>query len=412
MERAAATLPTSQETQQQRWAWGLWLAMAIVVIAMVLVGKRGGVTGPYRAAASQWLAGGPLYNDDGTGFLYLPSAAILFVPFALLPDAAADTLWRVLTIGTFAAGVWRLTQCSDAGTHARRFLLATLVAVPLSVSCGRNGQSTLLMGGLMMWAAADLATQRWSRSALWLSLAVAVKPLAIVMALLAFALVRPLRWRLAVGMLVLLAAPFLLQRPDYVVGQYRECLDMFTVASHKGQARYWAQLFGMLEVFGLAVPATSQTLLRASFALATLAAAWLAKDRMIRTQACVYLYALSASYLMLFNPRTENSSYALLGPAVGLLLADLLWRHRSYWEAGLTAAAGLAMLGSFEVGRLLVAREKAVWLAPLGAVVFSMVLVAQLRRRASLALQVVADPDVAPSPRQPVSLQTAFQKAA
>src|SRR5687768_7977399 len=120
MERA-----TAGEIHELRCAWGLWLAITLVVLAMTLAGSKRSVTTSYRQAAQQWLAGGPMYNDDGAGFLYLPSAAVLFVPFALLPDSAGEVLWRVLTIGTFAAGVWRLVQCSNSGRLSRRFLLVT-----------------------------------------------------------------------------------------------------------------------------------------------------------------------------------------------------------------------------------------------------------------------------------------------
>jgi hypothetical protein len=58
----------------------------------------------------------------------------------------------------------------------------------------------------------------------------------------------------------------------------------------------------------------------------------------------------------------------------------MLWRYRSHREAALAAVSGIAMLGSFEIGKFFVAREQAIWLAPLGTVVYVVLLLRQLRR--------------------------------
>ena len=37
-------------------------------------------------------------------------------------------------------------------------------------------------------------------------------------------------------------------------------------------------------------------------------------------RAAEYLLAISVLYILLFNPRTENNTYAMLGPVIGLSL--------------------------------------------------------------------------------------------
>ena len=77
------------------------------------------------------------------------------------------------------------------------------------------------------------------------------------------------------------------------------------------------------------------------------------------------MYTLAAVYLMLFNPRTENSTYCVLGPAVGLFYAEQL-RTRRWLTAGLLLAVMAACVGSYELGKHLTPPgAKTVWLAPL-----------------------------------------------
>lgn len=111
-----------------------------------------------------------------------------------------------------------------------------------------------------------------------------------------------------------------------------------------------------------------QTLIRMTAALGTLTCVlWCVRRRSLPTNV-VMLYTLTAAYIMLMSPRTENNTYAMLAPAIGILLtieADLLRRRRLAW---LLLGIALGTVGSFEIGRLFVAREKAIWLAPFMAV--------------------------------------------
>src|SRR5262249_56915556 len=86
----------------------------------------------------------------------------------------------------------------------------------------RNGQTNLAFGGLLVLAAALLSAERWIAAAAVLVLLVAVKPLGLVVVLLAPwgypRLVAPL----AGGLAALAVVPFLFAPPSWVVGQYRD----------------------------------------------------------------------------------------------------------------------------------------------------------------------------------------------
>jgi hypothetical protein len=364
-----------------RNAWIAWALLIVGVCALVTAsGNRRTVTPAYRGAAQSWFAGEDLYDDTGRGFLYLPQSAILFSPLAYLPFPVAEVLWRVINIGVFVWGVRRLAGLVERDLGVSAFPLISIFAGPLALACCRNGQMTLAMAGLMMLAVAMCAERRWNAAAIALGAALALKPLAIVLWLLAAAIHRPLRGRLAVAGVLVALLPFATQWPNYVWRQYADCLGMLGSAAQLGANQQWAQFFGMLGCFGVDAPPMLQTLTRLAAAGATLALCLLARKRLPQATADAYLYVLAATYLMLFNPRTENNTYAMLGPALGVLAAPIILVERRKWAALLLGFIAFGTLGSYEIGKLLTPGS-VVWLAPAMTVCFVGLIVQRLLRR-------------------------------
>jgi Glycosyltransferase family 87 len=357
----------SDETLDQRrarqTAWIVWLVVTIVISIIIHIGKERSVTVSYRSAVEHWFAGEPLYNMGGSGFIYLPQAALVFAPWGLLPKPLGETLWRWTIIGVLAVGVSRLTRL--VSRDERWFLIGTVCTAALSAGCARNGQSTLIITGLMILAVADISDQKWTRSAIWLALSFAFKPVAIVLILLVAALYRPMLWRLALGMAIVGVAPFLTQRPDYVISQFVACYQNTGVAFSDGETGYWAQLFGMLKVFGLDLPSPVQQSARIVAALATLGVCWKASRRLTPARSAYYLYSLAAIYLMLFNSRTEGSTYGMVGPVYGILLADA-WLSRCNRVTTILLGLGVVVSAfNFEVALLFTPRPYEIWVCPL-----------------------------------------------
>ena len=171
----------------------------------------------------------PLYNGEGIGFLYLPQAAILHIPFALLPGPANEITWRILTIGVYALGLYRLSSLYSPVKRSRVFLLATLIALPIAFAGARNGQTTLLITGLMMLAAHSLTDSHWNRCALFLTAALAFKPSVLPFLLVLALFYRPLIGRLILGGFILAGLPYLTQTPRYVTSQYLAFGNSFQV---------------------------------------------------------------------------------------------------------------------------------------------------------------------------------------
>ncbi|HEX9113386.1 MAG TPA: glycosyltransferase family 87 protein [Nitrospirota bacterium] len=357
-----------------RTAMAGWIVLFLAVSAIVVLDGKRSVVPSYRAGALSWIGGQPLYDGTGVGgFVYLPQAAVLYMPFALFPPVVGEVLWRLGMIAVFAAGLYRFGRLAGERSAGEFFPLLTVATIPLVWDCARNGQATLAITGLMLLAVTDREQGCLWRATAWLSLGIAIKPLVLVLALLVMATDRRMSWRLLAGMGVTALVPFLTQSPGYVVQQYAACVENMTTAAHVGvSVRGWTSPFTALRALGIAdVPENIQTAIRAGGAVATLLLCLFMKRRLEPARAALYLFTLSVLYLILFSPRTENNTYSMLSPALAAFLASAYFDENRRGEALLIASLSLLLAGSRIVERLVAPHAEPVWLSPAIAVTFA-----------------------------------------
>jgi alpha-1,2-mannosyltransferase len=365
-----------------RWAaGGFCLLIFLIINADVVLHPLKHTTMPtYRLASTQWWAGHDPYTTNAhAGFLYFPQAALLFTPFNALPFLAGEILWRAFTFGLFIYALLRLNDSflSPHGPRpAKTFLVLCLLAVPSAFASLRNAQFDLPVAALIVLAAAEIASARWTAAAAWLCLALALKPLAMVPLLLFGALYGKLVPRLLVGLLIVIALPFLHWSPAFVAHEYVRCFQTLVWASKGDEARY-SDLAALLSRFGYPAPDGLKTAARLVFALVYLGLGWCAGRRLDRPKAAWTVGALSADYLMLFNPRTETCSYVFLGPFIAGLALLYAPRPGRKWLACVLGFAAVALasdafpkIGAFSVNDL---TDR--WLKALLALLFLPVLV-------------------------------------
>ncbi len=363
-----------------RFAWFGWSGLFLVIAMMIISGNTRVAIPSYWIAALNWIAGKGLYDGTGVGgFVYLPQAAILFVPFAVLPPVLCEVLWRVVNIGTFAIGLRNFSKLGSERSGIELFPLITLVTIPFAWDCARNGQATLAMTGLMLLAVSDVARTRWWRATLWLSVGVALKPLSVVLILLIMVIERPMIWRVLIGMAAVALSPFIAQHPVYVLQQYSACFQNTTTAAHVGVvADGWSTPFTALRVAGIDVPELVQTVLRFVAAFATLVFCILARQRHNTYRYAVYLFSFAATYIILFSPRTETVTYALLGPAIAIFLSQAFLIEKRTTAGILLSVIALATVGSGVFQPLLAPQADPIWLPPLMATCFALYLLYHL----------------------------------
>lgn len=306
------------------WAWSI-LAMAFVATtgSLVLLPARTGVVHEYRMASIRWWASEPLYGvgPPTHGFLYFPTAAVLFSPFTWLPALAGGIMWRAVGWVIFSFGLFRLSRLALFRLSCptdKAFRLLVLLAVPAALAALQNGQANLHLGGLFIHCAVDLWMGRYVRSVTLLVIAVALKPIALPLLLLSVAIFPPMRkplvWLAPAFVLVGIAHP----QTGYAIEEWRQCLFNLGRAVRPEQLRV-SDLFGMLEKTGMGrLPSGIEMGLRLGAAVAALfIVAWTA--RRFRREVAVWgLWSAGTLFLMLFSPRTETNSYVLFSPVAAL----------------------------------------------------------------------------------------------
>jgi hypothetical protein len=374
-------LAQAGEKRSEWISWAGWAVLFLATSAIILHDSSRSIFPIYQYAALAWFKGQQIYEMSGIGgFTYFPQAAILFSPFAILPRAAGEMAWRLVSIGAIALALRSFGSLVAERSGKNLFPLMTLVAIPIVWDCARNGQATLLMTAVMLMAVVDVARLHWWRATLWLALAVAIKPLAIVLVLLIAAINRPMTSRALFGMVLLALFPFLTQRPGYVIEQYVTCLQNMAISAHVGVAAHgWTSPFTALRaVTGIDVPEKLQTLMRLAGALGTLVLCYVSRRRHDAATSAIFLFSLAALYVMLFSPRTENNTYAMLGPALALFLARAVKIEGRSGEAILLGVMALALVASRPIERLLAPHAEQIWLSPLVAACLAVYVIVKL----------------------------------
>lgn len=341
MDKFNAFFWSSKSDTYAKRIWILFFAI-VAVLAFFQPAQRN-ITHHYSRAVYNWWKSENMYSLQGKGFLYFPQSVLIYTPFAwqefpkdlkkfnkqplgetFLPTLKlrlGEVFYRLFSVGLFGWSVWRMCRFfqTDANT-ASIFCLVTVLALPASLTAGRNGQFNMLLAAAMILAALSVSEKRWWPATAWLIFGLIAKPLGLVPLLLIGVLYRPLWWRLPLGGLVFAALSFAHFDTNYVLNQWSMCFKQVTIASIP-PGNNFDDIAAMFRTFGFDLPDKQWFPLRAAFAFITLAIAWRMQKNYPHATAPFLVMALSAAYLMVFNPRTEAVSYIILSPYVALLAA-------------------------------------------------------------------------------------------
>ncbi len=317
-------------------ALALWILPILVVTVMVAMNpQKRTVTPLYHEASANWWQGKALYVGP-SGMNYLPHFALAFAPFQVLPSPVGDVVWRIVSGGLLALGFWRLARQLNPAKADKFFLLSTAIGLLLCLDALRSGQANLMFGALTVNAVVLLIQQRWWFATLVMFIALAVKPLGLVLLMLAPAVYRTMIWRVAGGFVAFVAFPFLFANPQYVIGQHQAMIDNLRACAVVTDHRF-ADINGILRSLGTPLPDRVSQLLRVFAGGATLALWWFGARRTAEPLRGLFLLALTTGYLMLFNPMNEVNSYVIFAPALATFAAYCL-------SAESSRAAGWAMV--------------------------------------------------------------------
>jgi len=336
-------VPAPARLSPEVWAaWLVWLIPMIIIGAMVIHNPwKRTVTHLYHAASANWWEGKDLYQGPA-GMNYLPHFAIVFRPFQMLPVPLGDLLWRFSAAALLAFGIWRFVKLVFADAAPRMFLWVSVLTIPLCLGALRNGQSNAIFAGLTLNAVVCLSRKEWWASVGLITLALAIKPLGLVLLLLALVVYPPLRWRSAVAVAAFVAFPFLFAPTGYVLAQHQSFIANIKSCAAVTQHRF-ADINGVFRTFGTSIPPTASKFVRLIAGMLTAGLLWLGARRAGEPLRALWLYALATAYLMLFNPMNEANSYVIFAPAAGLWVGYWIKQNDARKPGWATAAMVISM---------------------------------------------------------------------
>jgi hypothetical protein len=282
-------------------------------------------------------------------FRYSPLAAGLLVPAGRLPDPVGEFVWRLgNAVALVAATVWWLRRAAPSPLSPAQRGVFWLGLAPFALASINNGQTNPLLLALLLAAVTACAERRFTLASLCVGLAFWLKlyPLAVAL-LLALAYPRRLTWRLALALPLLGAAPFLLQRPDYVAAEYVNFARVLALDDRSDwpAAAAYRDLRLLCRACGLPISGAAYTGVRLAGA-GLVAALCVAGRRWPVRRRLGSLLNLGLCWMLLCGPATEGATYMLLGPPLAWTLIDV-WRRRS-----LARAVALASAAAFAAGLL------------------------------------------------------------
>lgn len=318
------------------WVKSRWFHIALAawtlstVLVCIRVARHPGSHSAFRGvrtAGIAWLHQGRLYGAD-TGFLYTPLIAGIHSPFALLPEAIAEVLWRVMIGVGFPLVLWFNARALFRFSRDQ-FASLLLLTLPLTLNTLNNGQSNIVLVVLCLGATAAAAHARWWLCAACAAFAIYWKVYPIALALLLTVVFpKKLGVRIVVCVIVLFVVSLLLQAPQYVVDQYHRWIATL-ISDPRREIDYYGKnrdFYLLLRVVGIPITTLWWTVLQL---LTAACAAVICLFGRIRNQTLLFgLMCLAIAWMLLFGPATEATTYVLIAvPSAYLVL--LGWFRQS-----------------------------------------------------------------------------------
>jgi Glycosyltransferase family 87 len=373
--------PSAILDKRQLWtrsAWVIWTAVLVVMVLRPLVASyRGTSFDTYHLAGLHWIRGESVYSQ-WMGFVYSPVVAVFFAPFAYLPGALANILWRTLNAGLLLGGLAALLKSNlFAGIKERNYGLVYILLVPLAVGNIDISQANPLVEGLLLAAIAAVYVERWNSAALCVAIATCFKIYPIAVGLL-ICVIAPRRFigRFLIALLLLLLVPFVFQHWSYVADQYQAWITTRTAEDRRGwpTEKLPLDLWFMIHTFAhLPISPGIYSLLQLGSAGAlAFFCAFLTWKRWSKIRVLIGLFCLVSIWMTLCGPATESYTYLILAPAVILALVQA-------FDAPQPAGLRALVAGAFALQLLAAARAsflphfKPAWalsILPFSALVF------------------------------------------
>lgn len=344
----------------------LWLILVIVVsVRATLAPTKGTVYPTFALAGHTFAKGEPVYGNYEAHFRYSPAWAAFFSIFNLIPDQIASIAWRLLNLVILTWGAYRFQKCCFPEWPDLACSLWWVGLFPFCIGSFNNAQANLLLLGLLMGSVATFAARQSTLSGILLAIAISLKVYPFAMALLLL-LIRPkeLLPPLVVSLLLIAGLPLVFHDSAYVIDLYRNWIH-----SSLGDTKIELDLKNSNRDIWLLIKAYSLPISYRAYQVIQLAAAaclafwtWRNRSALLENPPArikyVWLFCLTITWMLVFGPASESSTYALTAPLAAMAIVMVLTTEQSRSTMFLICLAILVCLlshfsSAFSYGRIL-----------------------------------------------------------
>jgi hypothetical protein len=339
--------------------WAIWIVFFVSILVQTGPRRFGSTFSVYLDYAGLLWSTQPVYDATTLdGFNYWPASLLVYVPVLQLSPTVAGVIVISITGSLFTYACYRLVEAmAPEGPWPVSAFAATglllVINIPAAWFNFKYIQAQVPMTAAMMLGAVAMMKARWLAATFWIFLAAVVKPLAVVMLLLAGALQPRMRLTLAVALLAGFLLPFLFLDFGYLSEQHRTWAMKLSRMAHVMPTDwpFQADFQTMLDSAGIVVPPQVATVVRFAAALGTLALAWRLSQAGGPRAMPFAILLLAGCYITLFGPRNEFTSFMVVTPAMTMLALLLLGRMDPRGWPLLAAVLMLGIAWEFHYGR-------------------------------------------------------------
>ena len=317
----------------------LWLAAVVAATAQQGIAHQNNNFLIFRAASLHLLHGQDLYAaypaEHFDFYKYSPTFALLFLPFALPPFAAAMLLWNALNAGALYAALGMVLP-QRAATVARAIVFLDMLGSL------QNVQSNALVAALIILTFAAYERRHTVLGSVATAIGTNIKVFPLAGA--SFAVFHPRKLRVAIAVLVSLVGfallPLLVTPPSTLLAQYA---SWRAIESTDALERGFSVMHHVQLAFGLGLPNWPFQLA----GVALLVAPVLARPDRWRDWRFRRLYLCSVlAFCVLFNHQAESPTFVIGVAGVAIWFAALAPRTRLSWALFVLFFVGTVLASS------------------------------------------------------------------
>lgn len=304
--------------------WGIMVVTVLIRVTFSPITKSS-VYPVFDTAGKAFSQGKSLYSSREGAYRYAPGWATLFALGNNVPQQVTSSIWRLLNLAVLICAAFRFQRRFFPHWSNAQLSLWWLLMFPICLGSFNNAQANLLLLGLLMGSLVRFAEQRYTLCGFLLAFAISLKIYPIALALLLL-LIQPkkLLIPLIIGMLLIAGLPFVFQDAGYVIEQYQSWIQSTTgdLRIDRDISDTNRDVWLLIRITHFPLEYTGYQILQLFTALSLAAWTWFNRHAIMNVASAndrlIQLFSLAITWMLVFGPASESSTYALVAPTLAM----------------------------------------------------------------------------------------------